>query len=207
MQISVDKANMRIEDGKLIIDITSDIEKVLNVGKVQLGTLKDGTVFKIGDIEFIVWKHTEKGVGIIQKNFALFTKFGTCADWKTSYVRDKLNNGSYYDFIAREVGADNIIPVERDLTSLDGLKDYGTCVDKITVLSVPEYGKFHETIGLKSNYPSWQWLLTPYSTPSNDYARGVCVVYCDGSLGWNGCGNCGGVRPFLILNPSVLVLA
>ena len=206
MQISVDKENMRVEDGKLIIDITSDIEKVLNASKVQLGTLKEGAIFKIGNKEFIVLEHTEKGVGIIQKNFVFSCKFGTCADWRISGVRYNLNNGPYYDSIAKEVGADNIIPMERDLTSWDGLKDYGTCVDKITILSAPEYSKFHKILGLKSNYPDWQWLLTPYSTPSNDYPRYVCIVDNDGSLNWTGCDCCNSFRPFLILNPSVLVV-
>lgn len=103
------------------------------------------------------------------------------------------------------VGASNIISMERDLTSLDGLDDYGTCDDKISLLSASEYAKYHKILGLKSNYPDWWWTITPVSTPSNVYTRNVCYVFSNGILSWSDCGCCGGVRPFLNLEPSILV--
>lgn len=204
MQITVSEANMKIENGKLIIDITSDIEKVLNAGKVQLGTLDAGTEFKIGDETFIVLERTDKGVAVIRKEFLLTSTFGDNNNWKDSYIRNKLN-GDYFNELAAKIGADNIIPFERDLTSWDGLDDYGVCVDKISLLTTVEYAKYHKILGLKSKYPDWQFLITPYSTPSNDYSRSVCVVRLGGSLSWDGCGGSLGVRPFLILNPSIFV--
>ena len=204
MQITVSEANMKIENGKLIIDITSDIEKVLNAGKVQLGTLDAGTEFKIGDEVFIVLERTDKGVAVIRKDFLFTSTFGNDNNWNNSCIRSRLN-GEYFNALAAKVGADNIIPFERDLTSWDGLDDYGVCIDKISLLTTVEYAKYHKILGLKSKYPDWQFLITPYSTPSNDYSRYVCVVHCDGSLSWDDCGNSLGVRPFLILNPSIFV--
>lgn len=204
VQITVSEANMKIENGKLIIDITSDIEKVLNAGKVQLGTLDAGTEFKIGDEVFIVLERTDKGVAVIRKEFLLTSTFGNNNNWKDSYIRSKLND-NYFNELAAKIGADNIIPFERDLTSWDGLDDYGICVDKISLLTTVEYAKYHKILGLKSKYPNWWFLITPYSTPSNDCSRLVCVVHYDGSLYWNGCDVSRGVRPFLILNPSIFV--
>lgn len=208
MKFTIDKGNIAIEDGKFIIDIDSaQIDSVLNMGKVQLSTLKPKDVFKIGDEEFIVLEQTDVGTRVVSKEFAYnHEKFGDCSDWQQSSIRSLLN-GEYYNKISNLVGANNIISMERNLTSLDGLDDYGACTDKITLLSANEYAKYHKILGLKSNYPDWWWLITPASTPSNDYARYVCYVGSNGILNWYGCGYCGGVRPFLTLDSSLFVLA
>lgn len=206
MKLTIDKANVTIEDGKVIVDIDSaQIDNILNFGKVQLSALKPKDVFKIGDEEFIVLEHTEAGTRVIAKQFAYSNmKFGDCADWKQSPVRTLLN-GEYYNKISKLIGANNIIPMERNLTSLDGLDDYGTCTDKITLLSASEYAKYHKILGLKSSYPDWWWTITPASTPSNGYAGDVCYVGSDGILGWSDCDWGYGVRPFLTLDSSVLI--
>lgn len=115
-------------------------------------------------------------------------------------------NKEYFKKIAAIIGENNIISMDRDLTSLDGLDDYGTCTDKVSLLTATEYAKYHKILGLKSNYPDWWWLITPASTPSNDYARDVCGVCSYGVLDWGGCGCAGGVRPFLNLESSISVL-
>jgi len=96
--------------------------------------------------------------------------------------------------------------MDRDLISLDGLDDYGACTDKVSLLTAAEYAKYHKILGLKSNYPDWWWLITPASTPSNDYARCVCVVISCGFLRWGVCVYSFGVRPFLNLESSIMVL-
>lgn len=207
MKFTIDKANVTIEEGKVVIDIDpAQLDSILNVKKVQLFALKPKDVFKIGDEEFIVMEQTGGCTRVISKQFTYSDKkFGDCADWKQSPIRSLLN-GEYYNKISNLVGANNIVPMGRDLTSLDGLDDYGTCTDKITLLSAREYAKYHKILGLKSNYPDWWWLITPASTPSNDYSRGVCYVRSDGVLDWGGCDCCGGVRPFLTLDSSIFVL-
>ena len=115
-------------------------------------------------------------------------------------------NNEYFKKIAAIIGENNIISMDRDLTSLDGLDDYGTCTDKVSLLTAAEYAKYHKILGLKSNYPDWWWLITPASTPSNNYARCVCYVNSYGILGWGGCGYTSGVRPFLNLESSISVL-
>ena len=84
--------------------------------------------------------------------------------------------------------------------------DYGTCTDKVSLLTSAEYAKYHKILGLKPNYPDWWWLITPASTPSNDYSRYVCIVYSYGILDWRGSGYSDGVRPFLTLESSISVL-
>lgn len=211
MSISIDFDKVNIKDGKLVIDIDpsqqSFFETLLNAkNNVKLSDLKPKDEFKIRDEVFIVLEQTDNGTRVIAKEFAYCdVKFGDNSDWKVSPIRKTLNN-EYFKKIAAIIGEKNILTMDRDLTSLDGLDDYGTCTDKVSLLTSVEYAKYHKILGLKPNYPDWWWLITPASTPSNDYSRGVCVVVSGGVLGWFGCGYSSGVRPFLTLESSISVL-
>lgn len=208
MQITIDSADVKIENGKVTIDVDpTKINDILNICKVKLSTLKPGDEFKLGDEVFIVLEHTDDGTRVISKEFAYSNiKFGDCNNWKKSIIRIKLLGQEYYQKISSIVGKDNIIPMIRDLTSLDGLDDYDSCIDVISLLTAAEYAKYHKILGLKSDYPDWWWLITAASTPSNDYARGVCCVYSSSILDWNDCDCSRGVRPFFTLESSIFVL-
>lgn len=207
MQITIDSANVKIENGKVTIDLNPEQLAALTCSnKVELSTLKPGDEFKLGDEVFIVMEHTDKGTRVISKEFAYEeVKFGDNSNWNTSPIRRMLNN-EYFKKIAAIIGENNIISMDRDLASLDGLDDYGTCTDKVSLLTAAEYAKYHKILGLKSNYPDWWWLITPASTPSNNYARCVCYVGSGGFLDWFGCDFAYGVRPFLNLESSISVL-
>lgn len=207
MQITIDSANIKIENRKVTIDLNPEQLAALTCSnKVELSTLKPGDEFKLGDEVFIVMEHTDKGTRVISKEFAYKeVKFGDNSNWNTSPIRRMLNN-EYFEKVAAIIGENNIISMDRDLTSLDGLDDYGTCTDKVSLLTAMEYAKYHKILGLKSNYPDWWWLITPASTPSNNYTRGVCGVNSDGILSWNVCVCACGVRPFLNLESSISVL-
>lgn len=207
MQITIDSANIKIENGKVTIDLNPEQLAALTCSnKVELSTLKPGNEFKLGDEVFIVMEHTDKGTRVISKEFAYKeVKFGDNSNWNTSPIRRMLNN-EYFEKVAAIIGENNIISMDRDLTSLDGLDDYGTCTDKVSLLTAMEYAKYHKILGLKSNYPDWWWLITPASTPSNNYVRFVCYVYSGGVLDWSACVYACGVRPFLNLESSISVL-
>lgn len=106
-------------------------------------------------------------------------------------------------------GADTsaLIPTTIDLTSDDGLKDYGETTQKIFLLTCDMYRKYRSII---PNLDDWWWLATAYSTESNGYAlllgRGYArVVNSDGSLNY-GIAYYGGigVRPAFYLKSSIL---
>lgn len=101
-------------------------------------------------------------------------------------------------------GADTsaLIPTTIDLTSDDGLKDYGETTQKIFLLTCDMYRKYRSVI---PNLNDWWWLATAYSTESNGYASYARHVYSGGSLydsrayyGRNG------VRPAFYLKSSIL---
>lgn len=101
-------------------------------------------------------------------------------------------------------GADTsaLIPTTIDLTSDDGLKDYGETTQKIFLLTCDMYRKYRSII---PNLDDWWWLATAYSTESNGYAHYARRVGSGGSL-YNGSAYNGhsGVRPAFYLKSSIL---
>lgn len=101
-------------------------------------------------------------------------------------------------------GADTsaLIPTTIDLTSDDGLKDYGETTQKIFLLTCDMYRKYRSVI---PNLDDWWWLATAYSTESNGYAYGARYVGSDGGLSNDGAdyGDIG-VRPAFYLKSSIL---
>ena len=101
-------------------------------------------------------------------------------------------------------GADTsaLIPTTIDLTSDDGLKDYGETTQKIFLLTCDMYRKYRSVI---PNLDDWWWLATAYSTESNGYSRGARYVRTDGRLGnYYACNGSYGVRPAFYLKSSIL---
>lgn len=101
-------------------------------------------------------------------------------------------------------GADTsaLIPTTIDLTSDDGLKDYGETTQKIFLLTCDMYRKYRSII---PNLDDWWWLATAYSTESNGYASLARYVSSGGSLCYD-CAYFGGigVRPAFYLKSSIL---
>lgn len=101
-------------------------------------------------------------------------------------------------------GADTsaLIPTTIDLTSDDGLKDYGETTQKIFLLTCDMYRKYRSVI---PNLDDWWWLATAYSTESNGYAYYARYVSSDGSLNGNyAFTGYYGVRPAFYLKSSIL---
>lgn len=95
-----------------------------------------------------------------------------------------------------------IITTTIDLTSDDGLKDYGETTQKVFLLTCDMYRKYRSLI---PNLDNWWWLATAYSTESNGYASNARSVYSVGSLGSSvACFGIIGVRPAFYLKSSIL---
>lgn len=133
------------------------------------GNLKVGDSF---DCAWITWKIldiTEDGylcLGELSKKAEQFDKESN--NWKLSNLRKYLNN-VIYSHIANEVGEENIIPFERNLLAMDGSTDYGTCVDKVSLLSFDEYRRYRPLIPNCRNH--W-WTLTPLAPK----CKSICII-------------------------------
>lgn len=159
-----------------------------------------GDTFKLVDTTWKILDITSAGYICLADSIEERQFDSDSNNWKNSNLRDYLNE-EFLEKIAAEIGLENIVPFERDLLSLDGQTEYGKCEDKFSLLTVDEYRKYRSLIPNTKDY--WWWLISPWSTPCNDYKRTVAVVSSAGSVNcnfWNG--NLG-VRPVCIFSSSI----
>ena len=122
-------------------------------------------------------------------------------NWETSKLRSYLNK-EFLEKLEKEIGEGNVLGFERNLLSLDGQTEYGSCTDKVSLLTVDEYRKYRKYI---PNANKWWWLISPWSTPCNDYSGTVAVVSPSGDVNGRNCRSNFGVRPFCILKSHIFV--
>ena len=170
-----------------------------SVSKIPTG-LKIGDTFKIAGLDWKIIDITDKGYSCLCEILEEEMKFDDSSnDWKSSGLRKYLN-GEFLKKISDEVGDENIVKFERDLLSLDGQTEYEKCEDHVSLLTVDEYRKYRRLI---PNDEKWWWLITPWSTPCNDYEYPVTVVASSGGINRGGYDGDGGVRPFCIFSSSI----
>ena len=163
-----------------------------------------GGIVDIADIEWIVLDKDEEGnVICLARDFVYTnTQFDSSSNnYANSDIRKKLN-GDFLKKITKKTGENTLLDIEIDLTSDDGLDDYGKVTDKVGLLTADMYRKYNRIIE-KYKVDDWWWLATPWSTPHRGYSSDVRVVYCGGALRNNFCHNGYGVRPFCIFSSSI----
>ena len=170
----------------------------MNNIKIEIGKIKN-----IGGEEFIILDVLENGVLCLSKDFAYTdTMFDRNSNnYANSSIR-KLLNTEYLKKIADAVGEENILETEIDLTSDDGLDDYGKVTDKVGLLTADMYRKYNRIIE-KYHVNDWWWLSTAWSTPHRGYNCAVRCVLSGGALSGGCCSDDLGVRPFLIFSSSI----
>lgn len=178
---------------KLVKDLTKNekfkIRKKLNISDT----------FKLLDLEWKILDITEKGYCCIASRLENGMEFGKNNNWKESGIREYLN-GEFLKELADEIGEENIIMFKRDLLSLDGQTEYGTCEDLVSIISLDEYRKYRKLLPNERYY--W-WTLTPDSTACNDDQRFIAVVCPSGVILGNSYDCNDGVRPFCIFSPAI----
>lgn len=160
-----------------------------------------GKTVEIAGMEWMILDKAEKGYFAVLNGFdgEKRTFDSDSNNWISSKLREELNT-KFLKKIADELGEDAVIGFDRDLISLDGQTEYGHCEDKISLLTVDEYRKYRK---LLPNMPKWWWLITPWSTPVNDYNSTLAVVSPAGDVYCDYCDNCYGVRPVCIFSSSI----
>ena len=162
-----------------------------------------GKIVNVAGIDHIVLDIFENSVLCLAKDFVYeYTEFDNNSNnYAESALRKKLNT-EYLDKLEAAIGAENIIASEIDLTSDDGLDDYGKVNDKVGLLTADMYRKYNRII---EDYPvdDWWWLSTPWSTPHRGFCYSVRVVNGVGTLRNCLCNCVNGVRPFCIFSSSI----
>ena len=174
------------------------LEKKLGVIHIPK-RLKIGDEFELADINWKILDITDAGYMCIGDSLGDKKFDENSSDWNESSLREYLNN-EFYEKIAREVGRENIISSKRNLLSLDGQTEYGETDDFVSLLTVDEYRKYRKFI---PNTDEWWWLITPWSTPCNNYKSTVAVVSPSGCVRNDYCGYDYGVRPVCIFSSSI----
>ncbi len=193
-----------LEQARELVRMLEEKEKA---EKVKLSTLEHGAVFLIGNDEFIVLDQGEDesdATIVISKRFlAEDVCFGDTSDYKVSNLRKVIEN-DILPKIEAEIGADNILSNEVDLTTVDGQKDFGSLVCKARPCTFDEARKYNDLI-VNEELDDWTWTCTPWSTSARGWDYSVAVVRQRGDLDGCGCGYDGGVRPILYLKSSIFV--
>lgn len=169
--------------------------------KKYIGTPEIGKVIELAGMDWLILDKTEKGYFAILNGFdeKERTFDSTSNNWITSKLRNELN-ARFLKKITDELGKDAVIEFDRDLLSMDGQTEYGHCKDKISFLTVDEYRKYRK---LLPNMDKWWWLLTPWSTPVNDFSTTITVVSPSGNVYNYYYDDGNGVRPVCIFSSSI----
>ena len=188
------------------------MEKTLKTG--EIGKLAAESRFTYGGMEWVVLEHNllKKAVLVLAAD-VLKTESGETQympfdeenknDFAASSVRAFLNGDFLEELAAAGADKEAFLPLALDLTSDDGLKDYG--IDRVTIGIYTDqiYREFRNIIPPASD---WHWTATPFSTARNGYEHLVRGVSSSGALDYGrACSVNGGVRPLCVLKSDILV--
>ncbi len=188
------------------------MEKALKTG--EIGKLAAESRFTYGGIEWVVLAHNpQKKAVLVLAADVLKTESGETRympfdeenknDFAASSVRAFLNRDFMEELAAAGADKEAFLPLALDLTSDDGLKDYG--IDRVTIGIYTDqiYREFRNIIPPASD---WHWTATPFSTARNGYEHLVRLVYSSGALNnYNAHYGHWGVRPLCVLKSDILV--
>ena len=143
--------------------------------------LKVGDKIKIANYEWILLEKVPKGYLAIACEPAIIDTFGISNNWRTSRIREHLNTVVVPE-IENAIGT-KLIYMVRDLIALDGTNEYGSCADKISLLTIDEYRQYRRYIPVTG--AAW-WTVTPNSSGESD-TLWVKVVAANGIVSSGTC--------------------
>ena len=181
----------------------AELKKGLAENVVQLSDIEGGDTFELAGYEFVVLERLENGIAVILKDL-----------WKNEEVFGNSNKytGSNVDELCEEFekelsakcGADIFIEHTVDLTSDDGLKDYGSITRKVSLLTAERYRRYVSILD-KHKPDAWWWLSTPHSTKTHRNDSWIKSVSPGGDVDYDRYYRNCGVRPFCILKSNIFV--
>ena len=161
-----------------------------------------GTLISYRERHAIVLEHLPQGVFVQLVDPIEDHAFGKTNDWRESDLRQYLN-GEFARLLC-EGNADELLDTVTDLTAIDGTTDYGSSVDKVTLLTIDQCRKYRYTRPLPDE---WEWTSTPASTPGG-WDENKRYAYClgtDGNVGSYVCTYTYGARPAFTLPSNLCV--
>ena len=188
---------------KLTPEQVAEMSKSLGISQVKLSDIALGDTFKVANYEFIVLEHSKDTTAVIMKDlYKTSVEFGKNNNFNGSNVDDICK--SFAKEMEDNIGEANLIEHTVDLTSDDGLKDYGNVKRKMSLLTTELYRRYVYILD-KYKIDKWWWTCTAYSTPAHDNDCWVKCVSPNGNIDYYNYGHVNGVRPFCILNSNIFV--
>lgn len=180
--------------------------------KAKLKTLKRGQTFYGAGIQWLVLGHTNSSQGLPIVTHIVSTGIVERRAFDEKNRNDlgvstllAYLNGEFLERLEDAFGEGAVAEQFIDLTSNDGLKDYGNVKAKVGLLTEKEYRQ-HRDILPPLGDGGWWWLATPYSTERAGCPSLVRRVNSGGTLGRNiANGGYHGVRPALYLKSDISV--
>ena len=183
--------------------------------KAKLKTLKRGQTFYGAGIQWLVLGHTNSSQGLPIVTHIVSTGIVERRAFDEKNRNDlgvstllAYLNGEFLERLEDAFGEGAVAEQFIDLTSNDGLKDYGNVKAKVGLLTEEEYRQ-HRDILPPLGDEGWWWLATPYSTERAGYPSLVRIVSSGGSLSLDyrtgACHGNDGVRPALYLKSDISV--
>lgn len=180
--------------------------------KAKLKTLKRGQTFYGAGIQWLVLGHTNSSQGLPIVTHIVSTGIVERRAFDEKNRNDlgvstllAYLNGEFLERLEDAFGEGAVAEQFIDLTSNDGLKDYGNVKAKVGLLTEEEYRQ-HRDILPPLGDEGWWWLATPYSTERAGYPSLVRSVGSGGTLDNDGAYYGGrGVRPALYLKSDISV--
>ena len=166
---------------------------VADVSKVP----QAGERFTRGGIEFVALGIEQGGVLAVAakrlEDEMAYDEHGS-NDWRKSSLRKYLNE----EFV-KNFDKGDLLPFVSDLTSDDGMTDYGTSEDFVALLSDNLYRKYRKFM---PQYDTWVWTITPWSCHPGT-ASLERFVLTSGALNSGDAISGLGVAPACIFNPEI----
>ena len=171
--------------------------------RIQLAEVAVSDTVKIGGHEMVVLDQSGDTTALIRKDLLPKRRFGKNNNYAGSYVDEACKE--FAKEISSAVGEKNLVLRTVDLTSDDGLKDYGKVQRQVSLITCDQYRRYVEILD-EHKPDAWWWLATAYSTEKHGNDQWVKCVSPSGLI--NGAsfsyGDIG-VRPFCILKSNIFV--
>ncbi len=184
--------------------LVAELEKQ-EASKTELATLNPGETFKIGEHDFIVLEQMPGKTAVISKGYmadgVVFDEKST--DYNISHLK-KVMETEIQPIIEAEVGSDNIVEHEVDLTSVDMQTPFPIYKCKVRPITFDEARKYNDFLP-SEDLDEWWWTCTPWSTEKRGWKYRMAVVSHSGIICNHDCSIDSGVRPFCILKSNIFV--
>ena len=163
-----------------------------------------GDLVTIGGTEFVVLEQRDGDTVLLTKEcIGEETAFGENNNNYAESIVDDICE-SFAELLEDSVGEENLVEFDVDLTSDDGLKDYGQIRRKCALITADMYRRYVDILDLHNPKKYW-WFATPHSTKRHENDSWVKCVSPSGRIGLGYYRGDRGVRPFCILKSDIFV--